>query len=203
MNLKNFKNTFALLSFFALGVHAHAVKIGADAPDFKLKDANNKEHTLSAHKGKFVVLEWLNHECPFVKKHYGSGNMQALQTEFTAKGVVWYSINSGAEGKQGHMNAADTLKAYKQHKSAATAVLIDSTGTVGKSFDAKVTPHLYIISPEGKVIYNGAIDDRATPDQADVAKAKPLFKNALTAALDKKPIETASNKPYGCSVKYQ
>lgn len=196
---------FSLTALFlmTLTFNAHAVKVGADAPDFKLKDGNNVEHSLSGNKGKFVVLEWLNHECPFVKKHYGSGNMQALQKEFTAKGVVWYSINSGAEGKQGYKTPAETLKAIKEHKSVASAVLIDSTGTVGKSYDAKVTPHLYIISPEGKVVYNGAIDDRATPDQEDVAKAKPLFKNALTAALEKKPIETASNKPYGCSVKYQ
>lgn len=199
----NFKKLFCVLGFAAMTFAAHAIKVGDAAPDFTLKDGANKEHKLSTHKGKYVVLEWLNHGCPFVKKHYGAGNMQALQKEFTAKGVVWYSINSGAEGQQGYMNASDTLKAQKEHKSVATAVLIDSKGTVGKSYDAKVTPHMFIISPEGKVIYNGAIDDKATPDQADIAKSKPLFKNALTAAMEGKKVELASNKPYGCGVKYQ
>ncbi len=207
---RNFQKTVVALGLATFVMNAHALKVGSAAPDFTLKDAKNTEHKLSAHKGKFVVLEWLNHECPFVKKHYGdkgTGNMQALQNEFAAKGVVWYSINSGAEGKQGYQNPADTLASQNKHKSAATAVLIDSDGKIGKAYDAKVTPHMYIISPEGKVVYSGAIDDKATPDQSDIAKATPLFKNALTAAMTaaeaKKPIPVASNKPYGCSVKYQ
>lgn len=197
-----FRKTLCAFGFAVVTFTAQAVKVGADAPDFVLKDGANKEHKLSANKGKYIVLEWLNHECPFVKKHYSAGNMQALQKEFTAKGVVWYSINSGAEGKQGYLSPADTLKAQKTHNSSATAVLIDSSGTVGKSYDAKVTPHMYIINPEGKVIYNGAIDDKSTPDSADIPKANPLFKNALSAAMAGKNVELASNKPYGCSVKY-
>lgn len=204
---RNFQKSVVALGLATFVMSAHAVKVGANAPDFTLKDGKNVEHKLSTHKGKFVVLEWLNHECPFVVKHYGAGNMQALQKEFSDKGVVWYSINSGAEGKQGYQNAADTLASQQKHKSAANAVLLDPKGSVGKSYDAKVTPHMYIISPEGKVVYSGAIDDKSTPDQADIAKATPLFKNALTAAMAaaeaKKPIPVASNKPYGCSVKYQ
>jgi len=205
---RNFQKTVVALGFATFAMSAHALKVGSAAPDFTLKDGKNTEHKLSAHKGKFVVLEWLNHNCPFVVKHYGAGNMQALQKEFADKGVVWYSINStAASNKKDYMDAAATLKAQEQHKSVANAVLLDPTGTVGKSYDAKVTPHMYIISPEGKVVYSGAIDDKATPDQADIAKATPLFKNALAAAMTaaeaKKPIPVASNKPYGCSVKYQ
>lgn len=205
---RKFHNTVVALGLATFAMNAHAVKVGTDAPDFALKDAKNVEHKLSAHKGKFVVLEWLNHNCPFVVKHYDSGNMQALQKEFTAKGVVWYSINSTSPtNKKDYLDAAGTLKAQTKHKSVATAVLMDPEGTVGKSYDAKVTPHMYIVSPEGKVVYNGAIDDKATTEQADLATSTPLFKNALTAAMTavetKKPISVVSNKPYGCSVKYQ
>ncbi len=202
--LLRYTTVFALAG---MSLSAHALKVGDPAPDFALKDGSNIEKKLSAHKGSFVVLEWLNHGCPFVKKHYESGNMQALQKEFKGRNVVWYSVVSSAAGEQGHMSPTETLKAQTEHKSEASAVLIDADGKTGKAYDARTTPHMFIVSPEGKVVYNGAIDDRSTSDKKDVAKATPLFKNALnaalTAALEGKTIALVGNKPYGCSVKYK
>ncbi len=179
-----------------------APQVGAPAPDFTLKDAYGKEVKLSDYKGKYVVLEWTNFECPFVKKHYGSGNMQKLQKEATGKGVVWLSICSSAAGKQGNLSPDAAVAAVKANGSAATAYLIDEPGTVGKLYEAKTTPDMFIVNPEGILIYQGAIDDKATPDPATVATAKNYVSTALDEALAGKPVTTATTKPYGCSVKY-
>lgn len=183
-------------------VHAEAVP-GKPAPAFEVKDASGKTRTLADSKGKWLVLEWFNKDCPYVKKHYDSNNMQELQKKYTGKDVVWYSVVSSAKGKQGYEAPADALKTATAKKSSATAVLIDETGTMGKAYGAKTTPHIFIIDPKGTVVYAGGIDNN---DSAD-AKVIPTSKNYLAAALDaglaNKKIETASARPYGCGVKYQ
>ena len=180
-----------------------AAVVGQAAPAFTLPDTHGGRHSLSDLKGKMVVLEWVNFECPFVGKHYGSGNMQKLQKAYTGKGVVWLSINSSAEGKQGYF-APEKIDALLKEKGAApTAYLIDTDGAVGREYGAKTTPHMYVIDPGGRVIYTGGIDDTPSTDQADVATAKNFVSAALDEALAGKPVTTASSTPYGCSVKYR
>ncbi len=149
------------------------------------------------------MLEWINHGCPFVKKHYGSGNMQKLQKEYTAKGVVWLSVASSAPGKEGYMKADAWNKAIVDKKSVATAVLLDPDGVVGRAYGAKTTPHMFVIDAQGNVAYKGAIDDRPSTDTADVPGAKNYVRAALDSVLAGKPVETASTTPYGCGVKYK
>lgn len=194
------KSILALL--VAAGTAVAAPQVGQPAPEFTLTDSNGQSHNLSDFKGKFVVLEWLNHGCPFVKKHYDGGNMQGLQKEYTGKDVVWLSIVSSAPGKQGHMSPEETNKAKEEKVSAATAILIDEDGTVGKLYDAKVTPELFVINPEGTLIYAGAIDDKKSVDAADVAGAKNYVKQALDEALAGNPVSEPTTEAYGCSVKY-
>ena len=194
------KSTLALL--VAAGTAFAAPQIGQPAPEFTLTDSNGQSHNLSDFKGKFVVLEWLNHGCPFVQKHYDGGNMQGLQKEYTGKDVVWLSIVSSAPGKQGHMSPEETNKAKEEKGAAPTAVLIDADGTVGKLYDAKVTPELFVINPEGTLIYAGAIDDKKSVDASDVAGAKNYIKQALDEALAGNPVSEPTTEPYGCGIKY-
>jgi len=193
---------FALASLVAASTTFAAPQVGQPAPEFTLTDSNGKSHKLSDFKGKFVVLEWLNHGCPFVQKHYDGGNMQGLQKEYTGKDVVWLSIVSSAPGKQGNMSPEETNKTKEEKGSAATAILIDADGTVGKLYDAKVTPELYVINPEGVLIYMGAIDDKKSVDAADVAGAKNYVKQALDEAMSGKPVSEPVTTAYGCGVKY-
>jgi len=180
-----------------------AAMVGQPAPDFTLVDSNGATHSLADLKGKMVVLEWVNFECPFVGKHYGSGNMQKLQKAYTGKGVVWLSINSSAAGKQGHF-APDKINALMKEKGAApTAYLIDTDGAVGRAYGAKTTPHMFVVDPGGTIVYAGGIDDTPSTDQADVPKARNFVSAALDEALAGKPVTTASSTPYGCSVKYR
>ena len=181
---------------------ADELKVGAEAPAFTLKDSSGKTHSLSDYKGKFVVLEWFNEGCPFVKKHYTSGNMQKLQGEYTGKDVVWLSINSSAPGEQGHMTADSTPKTVDEWKIKATQILFDNDGKVGKMYGAKTTPHMFVIDKEGKLVYQGAIDSKATANAADVNDAENYVKVALDSTMAGKPVSNASTKPYGCSVKY-
>ncbi|MCS6884006.1 MAG: thioredoxin family protein [Acidobacteriota bacterium] len=181
---------------------ASGVAVGKPAPAFSLKDADGKTHSLADFKGKYVVLEWVNYECPFVKKHYDTANMQKLQKEFTAKGVVWLSINSSAPGKQGHFPPERINALMKEKGAAPTAYLIDSDGTVGKLYGAKTTPHMYIIDPQGNLIYMGAIDDKPSTEKADVETARNYVRAALEEALSGKPVSVVTTQPYGCSVKY-
>jgi peroxiredoxin len=201
------KRTLGLLTALLLGCTAIGgaakTKIGAAAPEFTLTDTNGKTHSLSQFKGKHVVLEWINHGCPFVKKHYESGNMQALQTEFAGKDVVWLSIASSAEGKEGYLNAGEWNAKNKEVRSGATAILLDAEGTVGKQYGAKTTPHMYIVDPKGMLIYQGAIDDKASTDQADVKGAKNYVREALNESLAGKPVTAHTTQAYGCSVKYK
>jgi peroxiredoxin len=184
----------------------HAAKeasVGKPAPDFTLTDAGGAKRSLSDHKGKYVVLEWVNHGCPFVKKHYDSGNMQSLQKELTGKDVVWLSICSSAKGKQGHYSAGEWKKVAQEKGMASTAVLLDEGGTVGKTYGAKTTPHMYVVNPEGVLIYKGAIDDRPTADAADVKGAHNYVRAAVEESMSGKKVAAANTTPYGCSVKYQ
>jgi len=193
---------------FVLSVNAagsaveSASLVGKKAPDFSITDTNGKVRKLGDFKGKYVVLEWFNFECPFVKKHYDSNNMQKLQKEYTAKGVVWLSICSSAKGKPGNGTAEEQNAAFKQKGGAPTAILLDEDGTIGKAYGAKTTPDMYIIDKKGDLIYAGAIDSKATADAGDIPSSTNYVKQALDEALSSKPVATASTKSYGCSVKY-
>jgi hypothetical protein len=148
------------------------------------------------------VLEWLNHGCPFVKKHYSSGNMQSLQKKYGEKGVVWLSVVSSAPGKQGYNLPDDANALSTEMKAAPAAVLLDPTGEVGKLYDARTTPHMFVINPEGVIIYNGAIDDKRSTDVEDISTSKNYVAAALDEAMSGKPVTVAATQPYGCSVKY-
>ena len=196
---------YLLLPVLAMGLTLPvfaAVEPGEEAPDFTLTDSKGTSHKLSDFRGKIVVLEWLNHECPFVKKHYSGGDMQKLQKEYTAKGVVWLSIISSAPGKQGHRTGPQAEADTKDKNAAPTAVLLDPSGEVGKKYDAKTTPEMFVLDKEGKILYAGAIDSIKSTDSADIAKAEKHVRAALDAALAGQPVPTPKTKPYGCSVKY-
>ena len=186
---------------FANGLKEPAV--GSPAPALTLTDTKGKQHNLADYKGKYVVLEWVNFGCPFVKKHYESGNMQSTQKKAVDKGVVWLSVCSSAEGKQGHMDAADWNEQIADRKLSSTAVLIDESGTVGKTYGAKTTPHMYIVNPNGVLIYKGAIDDKPSTNKDDIPSARNHVLAALDESMAGKPVSTASTTPYGCSVKYK
>ena len=189
-----------LLSSMVL--HAGA-ETGKAAPEFKLKDIKGKEHKLSDFKGKIVVLEWTNYDCPFVKKHYETNNMQALQKKYTEKGIIWLSICSSAEGKQGNFTNEQWEKRQASAKAAPTAILPDASGETGKKYGAKTTPHMFVINKEGILVYQGAIDDNSSFDKKTVKGAKNHVADALDALLAGKDVSTKETKPYGCSVKYK
>jgi peroxiredoxin len=177
--------------------------VGNTAPDFSLTDAKGKTHSLSDYKGKYVVLEWFNPECPFVKKHYGSGNMQKLQQEYTGRGVVWLTIDSNAPGTEGNLTPEEAEKIMTSWKTHQTALLLDPEGKAGRAYGAKNTPNMVVIDPEGKIAYEGAIDSKATPNPADIPSSTNYVKAALDESLAGKPVTTSQTKPYGCSVKYK
>jgi len=160
------------VSLLFLAPSAQAIDSGSPAPDFKAISSDNKEVKLSDYKGKVVVLEWLNHGCPFVKKHYEGKNMQALQAEMTKKGVVWLSVISSAKGEQGHVTAEQAEVEKKTHGSKATKILLDEKGEIGRLFGAQTTPHMYVIDPKGNLAYQGAIDDKPSADSASLKAAK-------------------------------
>jgi peroxiredoxin len=182
---------------------ADSPSVGSNAPDFSATDSNGKTQSVSQYKGKYVVLEWFNPDCPFVKKHYGVGNMQKLQKEFTDKGVVWLAIDSSAPGKEGNLTAEQANAKVSEWKAHATALVLDPDGKAGRAYGAKNTPHMFIIDPEGKVIYEGAIDSKASPNPADIPTSTNYVKVALDEAMAGKKVSNANTKPYGCSVKYK
>jgi peroxiredoxin len=190
----------SLLTLFSLA--AFAAKVGESAPDFSASDSNGQTRKLSDYKGKFVVLEWTNQGCPYTRKHYDSGNMQKLQKYWTQKGVVWLTVVSSAPGAQGYVTAAQENDYLKKENASPTAVLLDPKGDLGHLYEAKTTPHMYIIDPKGNLIYNGAIDDKATTDTSDIAGATNYVSQALEQAMAGKPVANAATRPYGCSVKY-
>lgn len=190
----------AVLAFAAPAIAAPSV--GSPAPDFSATDVNGKAVKLSDLKGKIVVLEWTNNECPYVKKHYGSGNMQKTQKEATAKGVEWITVNSSAPGRQGHVSAEEAKKIMTDAGGAPSAEILDEDGKIGKAYDAKTTPHMFVIDKEGTLAYAGAIDDNPSPKPEDAAAAKNYVLAALGDIEAGKPVETPTSQPYGCAVKY-
>ena len=179
-----------------------AVTVGSAAPDFSLPDANGKMQTLSQYKGKTVVLEWNNPGCPFVQKHYSSGNIPKQQADATKEGVVWLTINSGASGKQGHLDNAGAQAFVAQYHAAPSAYLFDGDGKVGHLYGAKTTPHMYIIDAGGTLRYMGGIDSIKSTDQDDIAKATQYIPQVLAELGAGKPVSVATAEPYGCGVKY-
>jgi peroxiredoxin len=195
-----------LSAFTALAViaapAAAAPVVGQAAPNFRLADVNGKPVTLSDFRGKTVVLEWNNPGCPFVKKHYDSGNMQKAQAAAAKDGVVWLTINSGAPGKQGHMSGAEAKAFVAKAGAKPAAYLVDPRGVVGKAYDAKTTPHMYIVDKAGTLVYAGGIDDKPTANPADINGARNHVLAALSELKAGKAVSVASSRPYGCSVKY-
>jgi peroxiredoxin len=193
---------FALVLFGTTAFAAPRPEIGADAPDFKAVDSTGATQTLSQYKGKTVVLEWNNPQCPFVRKHYGAGNMQKQQEEATAAGVVWLTVNSNAKGKEGFVEAAGAKEFVEKNGAHPTAYLLDSEGSVGKLYGARTTPHLFVIDAQGKLRYMGGIDSIASSDPEDIGKATQYVRQALAELKAGKPVSTTKSMPYGCSVKY-
>jgi peroxiredoxin len=186
---------------FSAGLAA-GPEVGKPAPDFQAVDTAGNTHAPSDFSGRTLVLEWTNHDCPFVRKHYDAGNMQAQQREATAQGVVWLSVISSAPGKQGHVSALEADALTETRGAAPSAVLLDPEGIVGRAYDARVTPHLYVIDPDGLLVYMGGIDSIPSADPADIPRATPYLANALDAVLTGNPVSDAVTRPYGCTVKY-
>jgi peroxiredoxin len=201
MRISNLCLVVGVLALSA-GAALAGIEVGQPAPDFSLPDTNGQAHQLSQYKGKWVVLEWYNPDCPFVRKHYGAGNMQALQKEFTAKGVVWLSIDSSAPGQEGNYPADKLNQIASSQGVARTALLLDPDGKVGHAYGAKTTPDMYIINPEGKLVYEGAIDSKASTSVADLKVATNYVKVALDDSMNGKSVPQTVTRPYGCSVKY-
>jgi hypothetical protein len=178
-------------------------EIGKHAPAFTLPDTYGEEHSLSDYEGQWVVLEWLNYDCPFVGKHYNSGNMPSLQKTYGEKGVVWLAVVSSAPGKQGYFPPDEMNARSEKVKSAAKAVLLDPEGTVGRLYNARTTPQMVLIDPSGTVLYNGAIDDKPTARLEDIEGAHNYLVAAAEEAIAGKPVSVATTQPYGCSVKYK
>ena len=183
---------------------AHAASVGQSAPTFSGKDSQGKTVSLDQYRGKYVVLEWTNRTCPFTKKHYDSGNMQALQQQWTGKGVVWLTVLSSSPShvSDGYMTAPEENAYIEKVGAHPTAAILDPSGAIGREYGAKTTPHMFVIDPQGKLIYAGAIDDKATTDTDDVKNARNYVSAALTEAMAGQPVQVASTRPYGCSVKY-
>ena len=198
------KHLFPIAAALLLGCQTAlaAPPIGSQAPAFSLPDANGKMVSLDQFKGKVVVLEWNNPGCPYVKKHYESGNMQKTQAAARKDGVVWLSINSGAAGQQGHMNGAQAKAFVAGQKAQPSAYLLDAQGVAGKRYGAVTTPHMYVIDKAGKLVYAGGIDDKATANKGDIPGARNHVLAALGEIKAGKAVSVATSRPYGCSVKY-
>ena len=190
-----------ILALYACGSGA-TLRVGEPAPGFEGTDTGGKVHRLADYRGKTVVLEWTNHDCPYVRKHYSAGNMQAQQREAAAQDIVWLSVISSAPGKQGHVSpeAADELT--RSRNAAPHAVILDSEGRLGRTYNAKTTPHMFIIDGTGKLVYMGGIDSIPSSNPADIEKATQYVPAALAQVMDGEPIAKSVTRPYGCSVKY-
>ena len=192
-------------TLLALGAHlpARAARVGQPAPDFSLPDTGGKAVRLADFRGRFVVLEWTNPGCPFVRKHYESGNMGATQKLARDQGVAWLAINSTEKASSDYLEPAKLMAWKQERKSAPTAVLMDEEGSVGKSYGASTTPHMYIVNPQGMLVYAGGIDSIPSARPADIEKATNYVKVGLAETLAGKPISAATTQPYGCSIKYK
>lgn len=193
---------FLLVPIALVALAVFAARVGEPAPDFTGTDSHGQTHKLSDYRGKFVVLEWHNNGCPYTRKHYESGNMQKLQKEWTQKGVVWLTIISSAPDSQGYVTAAQENDYLEKMHAVPTAAILDPKGEIGHLYAAKTTPHMFIINPQGVLIYNGAIDDKPTSEQSDIPGARNYVSAALQEAMAGQPVAVASTRPYGCSVKY-
>jgi hypothetical protein len=191
----------AVLAFAALPALAHPI-VGRPAPDFSVADSNGHTQSLSAYKGKTIVLEWNNPECPFVRKHYASGNMQKLQADAIAHGAIWLTVNSGAAGKQGHLDAKSAITYVAKVGGKESAYLLDADGAVGHAYDAKTTPQMAVIDAQGVLRYLGGIDSIASTDESDIGKATPYVSQAVAELAAGKAVSVPTSEPYGCSVKY-
>lgn len=201
--MKNIFLTILLLGATIFSTKANTAEVGKPAPDFTLKDSHGKTHKLSDYKGKIVVLEWVNFDCPFVRKHYESGNMQKLQQEMASKGIIWLSVCSSAEGKQGNFSNEEINSRIAKYKAAPTAYLIDEPGTVGKLFDARTTPNMYVISPGQTLAYEGAIDDKPGADMNSISLSLNYVRESVYSLISGGEIKVQTSKPYGCAVKYK
>jgi peroxiredoxin len=201
MRKQFFQITFIILALYACGSGA-ALRIGEPAPDFEGVDSSGKIQQLADYRGKIVVLEWTNHDCPFVRKHYGAGNMQDQQRQAATQGVVWLSVISSAPGKQGHVSPAEADELTRNRNAQPHAVILDTEGKIGRSYNAKTTPHMYIIDAAGKLVYMGGIDSITSSNPDDISRATQHVHVALQEMAAGKPVSTAVTKPYGCSVKY-
>ncbi|MES2786699.1 MAG: thioredoxin family protein [Pseudomonadota bacterium] len=198
------RREFIALSALAFGVHAHAAAIvGQPAPEFSLTDVSGKTVKLSDYRGKHVVLEWTNPGCPYVQKHYNSGNMPATQKEAADKGVVWLAINSTEKAAGDYLEPPQLVAWMKERKSVTSATLMDVDGVAGRAYGARTTPHMYIVDPQGKLVYAGGIDSIASSRAEDIKTAVNYVRQSLNEALAGKPISMASTRPYGCSIKYK
>ena len=192
---------FAFSLIFVTSLCA-AVDTGKSAPAFTLSDTTGSEHRLSDFTGKYVVLEWTNHKCPFVVKYYKNGDMQALQQTMTADGVIWLQVLSSSPGKQGYLSASEGEALRESHEMRSSAMLLDASGEVARAYGARVTPHMYLINPEGVIVYQGAIDSIKSTRPSDIAQAENYLKAAYGSSKAGKPIENATTVPYGCGIKY-
>ncbi len=202
MTFKAMVWALGLFAALSVGSADASVTIGQPAPDFSVIGSDGKTHSLSAYKGKTVVLEWTNHDCPFVRKHYDSMNMQTLQKDAAEKGVVWLSVVSSAPGKQGYVEAAQANELTKSRGAKPAAVLLDPKGEMGKAYGAKTSPHMYVIDGAGAVVYAGGIDDKPSADKADIPSARNMVRLALADIDAGRPVQISTSKPYGCSIKY-
>ncbi len=196
------KTRLTLLVFLLAATAAFAVQPGDTAPNFTLTDLQGQKHSLSDYKGKYIVLEWNNPLCPFVHKHYDSGNMPKLQQEERAKGVVWLTINTAETSNPAYLPNDKIEKFMTDWHADPTAYLRDTAGTVGRLYGAKTTPEMYIVNPDGKLIYVGGIDNKPTPDPSDIAGATNYVRAALDEAMSGKPVAVDTSRPYGCHVQY-
>lgn len=200
--MNRFAGIIAVVGIVALATAFVPSRMADDAPDFTLTDTYGVSHTLSDYEGQWVILEWLNYDCPYVRKHYNGENMQALQEQYTGQGVVWLSIVSSAPGQQGHFSNEEMNSRTMAHGGHQSAILMDESGDVGRSYDALTTPQMVVINPAGEVLYNGAIDDQPTPSAASLDVAHNYLVAAMDAAMAGNPVDPATTQPYGCSVKY-
>ena len=196
-----FQMTLIILTLYACGSGA-APRVGEAAPDFEGVDTRGEVHRLADYRGKIVVLEWTNHDCPFVRKHYGAGNMQDQQREAAAQGVVWLSVISSAPGKQGHVSPEEADELTRNRDAQPDAVILDTEGKIGRSYAAKTTPHMFIIDADGTLVYMGGIDSISSANPDDIPRATQYVRVALQEMAAGKPVSSAVTKPYGCSVKY-
>jgi peroxiredoxin len=197
-----FRMAFIALALYACSSSA-MLPVGEPAPDFEGVDTAGKTQRLADYRGKILVLEWTNHDCPYVRKHYGAGNMQAQQREAAAQGVVWLSVISSAPGKQGHVTPEQADELTRSRNASPHAVILDPEGRIGRAYGAKTTPHMYVIDEAGKLVYMGGIDSITTANPDDIPQATQYVRMALQELAAGKPVSTQVTRPYGCSVKYQ